>query len=62
MRSSGVSYTIIRPGGLNDGPMVSDDRKLLTAQGDKGSVKDAERDISRQDVAAVDPLVCMRTA
>lgn len=50
LKASGLSYTIVRPGGLTNEPAGKS--TLLTGQGDTGSVAGG-RSISRGDVAAV---------
>ncbi|MEW5300803.1 MAG: hypothetical protein WDW36_003708 [Sanguina aurantia] len=47
LRSSGISYTVVRPGGLTKGP--GGEGQLCSAQGDSGGLGS----ISRADVAAV---------
>lgn len=51
LRQSGVAYTIVRPGGLSDGP--KGEKKLLVAQGDTRSGMVARADVAAVCVAAL---------
>lgn len=51
LRQSGLPYTIVRPGGLKDGP--SGEKKLVIKQGDKTSGSVARSDVAAVSVAAL---------
>lgn len=53
LRASGQPYTIVRPGGLGDGPPQRGTRRILVAQNRSKSIPLTARTISRDDVAAV---------
>ena len=53
VRGSGQPYTIIRPGGLADTPMLCSTRPIIMAQNRSAAVPESERQISRSDVVAI---------
>ena len=51
LRSSGLEYTVVRPGGLNNEP--AGQKKLIAAQGDTQSGSVARADVAAVCVAAL---------
>ena len=51
LRAAGVPYTIVRPGGLTDGPAGA--AALVAAQGDKTAGRVARADVAAVAVAAL---------
>lgn len=57
LRQSGVPYTIVRPGGLTDGP--GGQRGIVLQQGDRGSGRIARADVAAVMVAVLDNASAM---